>query len=135
MVENLKSRISTRPHSQRFCDVARTVKSYYDCDVAKSLRMGPTVAVAISLATSNLTCRYTKVKYNDLVSQDANTRHNVTRALFEFIGIPFSKEVADNVDNFRSGRGERSYFNVYRPDDYNPDHWEEQIQQQVIGLH
>ena len=94
-----------------------------------------TVAVAISLTTSNLTFRYTKVKYNDLVSQDANTRHNVTRALFEFIGIPFSKEVADNVDNFRSGSGERSYFNIYRPDDYNPDHWEEQIQQQVIGLH
>ena len=95
------------------------------------------VAVAISLHTYTyiqlyFTCRYTKVKYNDLVSQNANTRHNVTRALFEFIGIPFSKEVADNVDNFRSGSGERSYFNVYRPDDYNPDHWEDQIQQEVI---
>ena len=30
-----------RPHSQRFCDVALRVKFYYDCDVAKSLRMGP----------------------------------------------------------------------------------------------
>ena len=30
-----------RPHSQRFCDVALTVKFYCDCDVAKSLRMGP----------------------------------------------------------------------------------------------
>merc|ERR1719264_1285884 len=66
--------------------------------------------------------RYTRVKYNDLVSQDANTRGNVTKALFEFVGIPFSKEVADNVDNFRSGGEDRGYFNVYRPDDYNPDH-------------
>ena len=30
-----------RPHSERFCDVAFTVKCYCDCDVAKSLRMGP----------------------------------------------------------------------------------------------
>ena len=73
-----------------------------------------------------------KVKHGDLVSRDFNTRHNVTRALFEFIGIPFSEEVADNVDNFRSGTGDRSkYFGVYRPDDYNPDHWEDQIQHQV----
>ena len=80
-------------------------------------------------------CRYTRVKYNDLVSQDANTRGNVTKALFEFVGIPFSKEVADNVDKFRSGGEDRGYFNVYRPDDYNPDHWEDQIQQQVSVLY
>ena len=30
-----------RPHSERFCDVALTVKFYCGCDVAKSLRMGP----------------------------------------------------------------------------------------------
>ena len=30
-----------RSHSQRFCDVALKVKFYCDCDVAKSLRMGP----------------------------------------------------------------------------------------------
>ena len=30
-----------RPHSERFCDVALIVKFYCDCDVAKSLRMGP----------------------------------------------------------------------------------------------
>ena len=29
------------PHSQRFCDVADTVKFYLKCDVAKSFRMGP----------------------------------------------------------------------------------------------
>ena len=87
------------------------------------------------VATSNFTCRYKRVKYNELVSQDTNTRNNVTRALFEFIGIPFSKEVADNVDNFRSGSGEHNYFGVNRPDDYNPDHWEDQIPQQVRGLH
>ena len=31
-----------RPHSQRFCDVAVTVKFYCKCDVAKSFRMRPT---------------------------------------------------------------------------------------------
>ena len=30
-----------RPYSQRVCDVAHTVKFYCECDVAKSLRMGP----------------------------------------------------------------------------------------------
>ena len=30
-----------RPHSERFCDVALRVKFYCECDVAKSLRMGP----------------------------------------------------------------------------------------------
>ena len=34
-----------RSHSERFCDVALTVKFYCDCDVAKSLRMGPHVTV------------------------------------------------------------------------------------------
>ena len=29
------------PHSERFCDVALTVKFYCDCNIAKSLRMGP----------------------------------------------------------------------------------------------
>ena len=38
-----------RPHSQRFCDVALRVKFYYDCDVAKSLRMGPLVIFIRSL--------------------------------------------------------------------------------------
>ena len=33
-----------RPHSERFCDVALTVKFYCDCEVAKSLRMGPRVS-------------------------------------------------------------------------------------------
>ena len=32
-----------RPHSERFCDIALKVKFYYECDVAKSLRMGPLV--------------------------------------------------------------------------------------------
>ena len=32
-----------RPHSQRFCDVAVTVKFFSKCDVAKSYRMGPLV--------------------------------------------------------------------------------------------
>ena len=31
----------TRPHSQRFCVVAVTVKFHCMCDVAKSFRMGP----------------------------------------------------------------------------------------------
>ena len=66
-----------------------------------------------------------------MVSQDGNTRDTVTRALFEFIGIPFSKEVADNVKNFRSDNGEIGYYNVNRPADYNPDHWKDEIQQQV----
>ena len=30
-----------RPHSERFCNVALTIKFYCDCDIAKSLRMGP----------------------------------------------------------------------------------------------
>ena len=32
--------IPNRPHSQRFCDVAVTVRFYCKCDVAKSFRMG-----------------------------------------------------------------------------------------------
>ena len=36
-----------RPHSQRFCDVAVTVKFYLKCDVAKSFRMGPPVFSAM----------------------------------------------------------------------------------------
>ena len=34
-----------RPHSQRFCDVAVTVKFYCKCDVAKSFRMGPLITM------------------------------------------------------------------------------------------
>ena len=32
-----------KAQSERFCDVALTVKFYCDCDVAKSLRMGPRI--------------------------------------------------------------------------------------------
>ena len=32
-----------RPHSERFCDVAITVNFNCDCNVAKSLRMGPLI--------------------------------------------------------------------------------------------
>ena len=34
-----------RPHSERFCDVAVTVKFYCKCDVAKSFRMGPSLSL------------------------------------------------------------------------------------------
>ena len=37
-------RTHLRPYSERFCDVTLTVKFYCDCDVAKSLRMGPLLA-------------------------------------------------------------------------------------------
>ena len=37
----------SRPHSERFCDVALTVKFYCDCDVAKSLRMGPSLSIPL----------------------------------------------------------------------------------------
>jgi len=76
--------------------------------------------------------RYTKIKYSDLVSQDENTRANMTKALFEFIGIPFSKEVADNVKDFRSDNGGTGYYSVNRPADYNPDHWKDEIQQKLL---
>ena len=84
-----------------------------------------------SFMGNNLTYRYTKIKYSDLVSQDENTRDNMTKALFEFIGIPFSKEVADNVKDFRSDNGGTGYYSVNRPADYNPDHWKDEIQQKV----
>ena len=41
MSENLGFLTPVKPHSERFCDVALTVKFYCDCDVTKSLRMGP----------------------------------------------------------------------------------------------
>ena len=39
--KELNLRRGRRSHSQRFCDVALTVKFHCDYDVAKSLRMGP----------------------------------------------------------------------------------------------
>ena len=93
----------------------------------------------LSIMDSKIVFRYTRVKYNDLVSQDINIRGNVIKSLFDFIGIPYSNEVARNVDIFRLGRNSTEgkkqqsdgYFGVYRPNDYNPDHWEEEIDQQV----
>ena len=43
-----------RPHSERFCDVALTVKFYCDCDVAKSLRMGPRYGVNLEVLVYQL---------------------------------------------------------------------------------
>ena len=82
------------------------------------------------------------MKYNDLVSRDINVRGKVTKSLFEFMGVPFSNEVARNVEIFRRGRNSTEggkqqsdgYFGVSRPNDYNPGHWEEEIDQQVRGL-
>ena len=88
-------------------------------------------------------CRYIRVRYNDLVSQDLYIRNKVTRSLFEFIDIPFTNVVAQNVDNFRRGwgglknktekeRGKLSgFFGAYRPDNYNPDHWRNKIKREV----
>ena len=90
-----------------------------------------------------LLCRYIRVEYNDLVSQDVNIRDKVTRSLFEFIGIPFTHVVAENVDDFRQGWGginnktkkERKqlggFYGVYRPDNYDPDHWEDNMKRKV----
>ena len=82
-----------------------------------------------------------RVTYNDLVSQDVHVRDKVTRSLFEFIGIPFSKEVAKSVENFRRGYGETTnktrkekndgFYGVYRPDNYDPDHWKYAIKREV----
>ena len=88
-------------------------------------------------------CRYIRVRYNDLVSQDLYIRNKVTRSLFEFIDIPFTNVVAQNVENFRRGwgglknktkeeKGQLSgFFGVYRPDNYNPDHWKNKIKREV----
>ena len=88
-------------------------------------------------------CRYIRVRYNDLVSQDLYIRNEVTRSLFEFIDIPFTNVVAQNVENFRRGwgglknktkeeKGQLSgFFGVYRPDNYNPDHWKNKITREV----
>ena len=88
-------------------------------------------------------CRYIRVRYNDLVSQDINIRDKVTRSLFEFIDIPFTKDVAKNVEDFRRGWGvlenktkeERKelggFYGVYRPGNYNPDHWENDMKRDV----
>ena len=90
-----------------------------------------------------LLCRYIRVRYNDLVSQDLYIRNKVTRSLFEFIDIPFTNVVAQNVENFRRGwgglenrtkeeKGKLSgFFGVYRPDNYNPDHWKNKIKREV----
>ena len=84
-----------------------------------------------------------KVKYEDLVSEDIDVRDKVTRSLFEFIGIPFTSDIAKNVANFRLGyksiengtEEEKEqlggYFGVYRPDNYNPDHWRDKMKRKV----
>ena len=96
------------------------------------------------LSDTGLLCRYMKVKYDDLVSKYIDVRGKVTQSLFEFVGIPFTSEVAKNVANFRLGyksiedstekgkeRLPRGYFGVYRPDNYNPDHWRDQMEREV----
>ena len=84
-----------------------------------------------------------KVKYDDLVSEDFDVRGKVTQSLFEFVGIPFTSEVAKNVANFRLGyksienstEKEKNrlggYFGVYRPDNYKPDHWRDTMDREV----
>ena len=84
-----------------------------------------------------------KVKYDDLVSEDFDVRGKVTRSLFEFVGIPFTSEVAKNVANFRLGyksienstEKEKNrlggYSGVYRPDYYKPDHWRDTMDREV----
>ena len=89
--------------------------------------------------------RYMRVEYNDLVSQNDHVKDQVTRSLFEFIGIPYTKEVAENVDKFRQGWGElknktekekdqqAGFFGVYRPDNYDPNHWKKNIKSKVLA--
>ena len=90
-----------------------------------------------------------KVEYNDLVSQDEHVKDQVTRSIFEFIGIPFTKEVAKNVENFRKGWGDlknktekekdqqSGFFDVsmdvYRPDNYDPNHWKKSIKRKMLA--
>ena len=45
MSQFVKKCPSKRSHSERFCDVAVTVKFYCKCDVAKSFRVGPLVKI------------------------------------------------------------------------------------------
>ena len=72
-----------------------------------------------------------------------NSNRLLVRSLFEFIDIPFTNVVAQNVENFRRGwgglknktkeeKGQLSgFFGVYRPDNYNPDHWKNKITREV----